>query len=177
MASLADSKSSENENVEKESTFHDVEIEVTYSRAESRFSFSAFETVGDVIVTEDGDITIPYSGPVRLNFYLTAESGVKWEGIQLGWFGPTVTDTQGQSYEMPEHPDPMPSALSFRVRPSAASQGQTLIVEDLQDPLCEVLSYQLFVRDVLGGGFFHHDPKVYNKGNGGPWPEPTPARD
>lgn len=156
-------------------SFYDVQIEVSFSMLpEPRFQFMPFVVEDGVVVQEDGEIDIQIEGPVRLLFHLSSQSGVEWKGIQLGWFGPTTSDTGGENYEMPQHPEKMPTALSFRVVPDDSSK-QSLILEDLQNPPCEIISYALAVSDPMTGRTFRHDPKIYNKGNGVPRPVPRSA--
>jgi len=144
------------------------EIEVHFSKnPEPAFEFTSMGYDEQVVVTPDGQITVPKDHVVILTFSLTETSdATELEGVQLGWFGPAVADTQGR-YPMPQLPNAMVTELPFRVESRFGSDGVrvALVLRDLNDPLCGVISYQLYVRDETGNRFAH-DPKIYNKGDG-----------
>lgn len=143
------------------------EIQVHFSKQpQPTFEFTAMG-YEQVVVTPDGQITVPDDHRVILTFSLTeASDASEIEGIQLGWFGPVRADTRGR-YPMPELPKAMITELPFEVKSLVDPAGvrQALVVTDLNQPVCGVISYQLSVRDETGNRF-SHDPKIYNKGDG-----------
>jgi hypothetical protein len=144
----------------------EAEIEVTFTlQPEPTFQFAGVFFGEGGTLAPDG--TIDISGKTaRLTFNLSQLSeAAEFVGIQLGWFGPPLSDTQGGRYPMPEHPPELPSELPFVIRCTIDTQGrkQTLILEDLHDPPCTIIAYQLSVRDEAGQ-VYRHDPKIYNKG-------------
>jgi len=144
------------------------EIEVHFSKSpEPTFDFTSLSYDEQVVVTPDGQITVPKDHLVILTFSLTETSDAsELEGVQLGWFGPVLADSRGR-YPMPQLPKTMVTELPFRVESKFGSDGirVALVLRDLNDPLCGIISYQLYVRDETGNRFAH-DPKIYNKGDG-----------
>lgn len=120
-------------------------------------------------VTPAGDVTVESAGSANVTFLLdTAVDDAEIEGLQLGWFGPPLTATDG-AYPRPELPaGGIPESLPYRLADERDDRGRVrkLVFEDLAEPPCDVIAYQLYVRTRSDGRSYRIDPKIYRKGVG-----------
>lgn len=160
----------------------DIDVELTKdSQGDTVFRFKAIDTL-NVEVEADGVIhLLEWVGPnerAELSFTFSGGSGevVEVQGVQIGTSEtdvierPVVVDTLEEYY----------LDTPFKVANQKQDEKVTTLlltqVGGLMPP--EINPYFYVLSALQGGRVFRHDPKIYNKGDGG-WPPgggPSPSR-